>query len=184
MMWPSDVRIVPRAQGTGDGISVFVASSFDGTIEIPEEVVQEQQTLEQDQKYDWATWQATDADTPLRLEAPTAWSSGFTYDQFRNYSIETTEGKRSAASVAVVQTSQYGYWSIQAMRWLDPPAIENPNTTQKIAGRTYMLFYQSDHLHMVAWKERGTLYWVLNTLDNQLSNDLMMGIAKSCKPVK
>jgi hypothetical protein len=47
-----------------------------------------------------------------------------------------------------------------------------------------MLFYQSDHLHMVAWKERGTLYWVLNTLDNQLSNDLMMGIAKSCTPVK
>ena len=70
------------------------------------------------------------------------------------------------------------------MRWLDPPAIENPNTTRKIAGRTYMLFYQGDHLHMVAWKERGTLYWVLNTLDNQLSNDLMMGIAKSCKPVK
>jgi LCP family protein required for cell wall assembly len=184
MMWPSDVRIVPRAKGTSDGISVFVASSFDGTIEIPQEVVLEQQTLEQDQKYDWASWQATDADTPLRLEAPTAWSSGFTYDQFRNYNIDTTEGKRSAASVAVVQTSQYGYWSIQAMRWLDPPAIESPNATQKIAGRKYMLFYQSDHLHMVAWKERGTLYWVLNTLDNQLSNDLMMGIAKSCTPVK
>ena len=108
-------------------------------------------------------------------QAPTAWSSGFTYDQFRNYSIETTEGKRSAASVAVVRTPQYGYWSIQAMRWLDPPAIENPDATQTIGGRTYMLFYQGDHLHMVAWKERGTLYWVLNTLDNQLSNDLHDG---------
>ena len=28
---------------------------------------------------------------------------------------------------------------------------------------------------MMAWKEHGTLYWVLNTLDNQLSNDLMTG---------
>jgi LCP family protein required for cell wall assembly len=184
MLWPSDVRIVPRAHGTTDGITVFVASSFDGVIELPEAVVQEQQTLEEDVKYDWATWQATDAETPLRLQAPTAWSSGFTYDQFRNYNIETTEGKRSAASVAVVQTSQYGFWSIQAMRWLDPPAIENPSAKQRIGGRTYMLFYQSEKLHMVAWKERGTLYWVLNTLDNQLSNDLMMGIAKSCKPVK
>ena len=70
------------------------------------------------------------------------------------------------------------------MRWLDPPAIENPDTTRKIAGRKYMLFYQGEQLHMVAWKERGALYWVLNTLDNQLSSDLMMGIAKSCKPVK
>ena len=47
-----------------------------------------------------------------------------------------------------------------------------------------MLFYQGDHLHMVAWKRNGTLYWVLNTLDNQLSNDVMLGLATSCKPVK
>ncbi len=184
MMWPSDVRIVKRRLGTQDGISVFVASSFDGTIEIPQAVMQQQQTLEKNQKVDWATWQQYDKKTPLKLEAPTAWSSGFTYDEWRNYSIETTDGKHSAASVAVVQTSQYGYWSIQAMRWQDPPAIQNPNTTQTIGGRKFMLFYQGGNLHMVAWKEHGTLYWVLNTLDNQLSNDLMLGLAASCKPVK
>ncbi|HEY5168663.1 MAG TPA: LCP family protein [Thermoleophilia bacterium] len=184
MMWPSDVRIVKRTAGTSDGISVFVASSFDGTIEIPTAVMQQQQTLEKNQKVDWATWQQYDKKTPLKLEAPTAWSSGFTYDEWRNYSVETTDGKRSAASVAVVQTSQYGYWSIQAMRWQDPPAIQNPNSTQTIDGRKFMLFYQGDHLHMVAWKEHGTLYWVLNTLDNQLSNDLMLGLAASCEPVK
>ncbi len=183
MLWPSDVRIVKRTPGSVDGISVFVASSFDGTIEIPLEVVQQQQTLEKNQKVDWTTWQQYDQQTPLRLEAPTAWSYGFTYDEWRNYSLETTEGKHSAASVAVVRTSQYGFWSIQAMRWRDPPAIQNPNTTQTIGGRKFMLFYQSDHLHMVAWREHGTLYWVLNTLDNQLSNDLMLGLAASCKPV-
>ena len=172
----------PAGQTTAS--RVFVASSFDGTINIPQEVVQEQQTLEKNQKVDWATWKAYDAKTPIKLEAPTAWSSGFTYDQWRNYNIETTEGKRSAASVAVVQTAQYGYWSIQAMRWQDPPAIQNPDSTQTIKGRKFMLFYQGDHLHMVAWREHGTLYWVINTLDNQLSNDLMLGLATSCKPVK
>ena len=183
MLWPSDVRIVKRTPGSNDGVSVFVASSFDGTIEIPQEVVQQQQTLEKNQKVDWTTWQQYDQKTPLRLEAPTAWSSGFTYDEWRNYSLEMTGGKHSAASVAVVQTSQYGFWSIQAMRWQDPPAIQNPNTTQTIGGRKFMLFYQGDHLHMVAWRAHGTLYWVLNTLDNQLSNDLMLGLAASCKPV-
>jgi LCP family protein required for cell wall assembly len=184
MMGASDVRVVERVPGGKDGVTVFVASSFDGTLDIPEEEVEEQQTLLKNQKVDWATWQQTDADTPLRLQAPTAWPSGSTYDQFRNYSIRTTEGKNGAASVVVARTPQYGYWSIQAMRWLDPPAIQNPSGKEKSGGRTYLLFYQGARLHMVAWKERGTLYWVLNTLTNQLSNDVMMGLAKSCKPVK
>ena len=184
MLAPSDVRIVERAPGVNDAISVFVASSFDGTIEVPAEQVQAQQTLETDQKYDWDTWLATDAETPLKLQAPTSWSPGMTYDEFRNYSIVTTEGKRSAASVAVVRTPLSAYWSIQAMRWQNPPAIQNPDATRSVGGRKYMLFYQGDHLHMVAWRERGTLYWVLNTIDNELSNDVLLGLAMSCKPVK
>ena len=44
------------------------------------------------------------------------------------------EGKGSRPSVAVVRTPQCGYWSIQAMRWTDPPAIENPSATQRIVG--------------------------------------------------
>jgi hypothetical protein len=86
--------------------------------------------------------------------------------------------------VAVVATPTGGYWSIQTMRWMDPPAIQHPNSTQLIDGQKYMLFFQADHLHMVAWKRNGTLYWVLNTLDNELTNDLMMGLATSFKPVK
>jgi len=184
LLSPADVRIVERAPGTYDGISVFVASSFDGVIDVPEEQVQAQLKLEKNQKYNWETWRSVDQETPLRLQAPTAWLPGMTYDEFRNYFIETTKGKRSSASVAVIRTPLSGYWSIQAMRWQNPPAIANPGATRTIRGRKYMLFYQGDHLHMVAWKERGTLYWVLNTLDNELSNDVMMGIATSCKPVK
>ncbi len=181
---PSDVRIVERRPGTYGGISVFVASSFDGVIDVPEEVIQAQVKLEKNQKYNWETWRAVDQETPLRLQAPTAWLPGMTYDEFRNYFIETTQGKRSSASVAVVRTPLSAYWSIQAMRWQNPPAIADPDARQTVGGRKYMLFYEGEHLHMVAWKERGTLYWVLNTLDNELPNDVMMGIATSCKPVK
>jgi LCP family protein required for cell wall assembly len=184
MLSPARVELVERAPGSNEGLTVFVASSFDGQLDITQEVVQEQQTLQKGVKADWATWKQYDAKTPLKLEAPTAWSSGFTYDEWRDYSIETTDGKHSAASVAVVETPQYGYWCIQAMRWQDPPAVQNPSSTQTIKGRKYMLFYQGDHLHLVAWREHGTLYWVINTLDNQLSNDLMLGLATSCKPVK
>lgn len=184
MLYPANVRIVPRTPGNTDGITVFVASSFTGTIKVPEEVVQEQQTLQKDQKVEWETWRQYDQESPLKLEAPTAWSTGFTYDEWRNYTIETTEGKQSAASVAVVRTPLSGYWCIQAMRWQHPPAIENPSATETIGGRRFMVFYQGDHVHMVAWKEHRTLYWIVNTLDDQLSNDVMLGLAASCKRVK
>jgi hypothetical protein len=184
MLWRSDVRLVDRAPGVADGISVFVTSSFDGTLAVPQDAQQLQQTLQKNQRYDAAAWKAFAAKTPLHLEMPTAWSPGFAYDEFRAYGIKTTEGRRTAAAVAVVSTPMGGYWSIQAMRWMDPPAIQNPNSTRVIAGQPYMLFYQADHLQMVAWKRNGTLYWVVNTLDNQLSNDLMMGLATSFKPVK
>jgi LCP family protein required for cell wall assembly len=184
LLWPSDVRLVERAPGVSDDITVFVASSFSGTITIPEEQLQEQQTLQKNQRYDWSSWRTFDQQTPLHLEAPTAWSPGLTYDEFHPYSVKTTEGKKVAAAVAVINTPMFGYASIQAMRWLDPPAIENPNSVETIKGTKYMLFYQGSHLHMVAWKRRGALYWMLNTLDNELSNDVMMGLATSFKPVK
>jgi hypothetical protein len=184
MFWPSDVRLADRTPGVAEGISVFVTTSFDGTLAVPQEVLQPQQTLQKGQSYDAAAWKAFAAATPLHLEMPTAWSPGFAYNEFRAYGIKTTERKRSAAAVAVVSTPTGGYWSIQAMRWTDPPAIQNPSSTQVIGGQKYMLFYQAAHLHMMAWKRNGTLYWVLNTLDNQLSNDLMTGLATSFKPVK
>jgi LCP family protein required for cell wall assembly len=185
MMWPSDVRLVDRAPGVDtESIRVFVASSFDGTIVLPKVDQQAQQTLEKNVRYDASSWRALDAKTLIHLEMPTVWSSGFTYNEFRSYAIDTTHDKRAAAAVVVVNTPSGGYWSIQAMRWLDPPAIQDPNATQLIAGTRYMLFYQGSHLHMVAWKRRGTLYWVLNTLDNQLTDGFMLSLATSFKPVK
>jgi hypothetical protein len=115
---------------------------------------------------------------------PTKWSSGSTIDQMRHYKIETTSGKNAAAFVAVAAAPQGGFWDIQEMRWLNPPAIQNPTSTQVIGGTEYMYFYQGSALHMVAWKRDKALYWVINTLDNELSNDTMTGIATSFQPVR
>ena len=185
MFSPSALQIVERAPGVADGIEVMVTSSFDGTLDVPEVTAdQPQQTLDKGVRYDAASWKALAQQTPLRLEMPTAWPSGSVYDEFRKYSVPNLEGKGTRAAVAVARTPMGGYWSIQALRWTDPPAIEDPSDVQTIKGEKYMLFYQGDHLHMVAWKRNDTLYWVLNTLSNELSNDVMLGLATSCKPVK
>jgi polyisoprenyl-teichoic acid--peptidoglycan teichoic acid transferase len=144
------------------------------------------------QRYDWSAWRALAQSTSLTLEAPTIWDPSLGYDTagvpFRAYSVETPDKRHVEAAIAVGTVTGPGwgateYWGVQALKWKDPPAIANPNATRTIGGRTYLLFYQDKSLHMVAWQENGATYWVVNTLDNLLTNDLMMALAESCQPV-
>ena len=146
----------------------------------------------QRQGYDWSAWRALARRTPLTLEAPTIWPPGLGYDTasvpFRAYSVETPDRRHVAAAIAVgtVTGAVSGvteYWGVQALGWNDPPAIAHPSAMRTIAGRTYLLFYQGRSLHMVAWREHGATYWVINTLDDELSNHLMLALAESCLPV-
>jgi len=146
----------------------------------------------QRQGYDWSAWRALARRTPLTLEAPTIWPPGLGYDTasvpFRAYSVETPDRRHVAAAIAVgtVTGAVSGvteYWGVQALGWNDPPAIAHPSAMRTIAGRTYLLFYQGRSLHMVAWREHGATYWVINTLDDELPNHLMLALAESCQPV-
>jgi LCP family protein required for cell wall assembly len=183
---PCEVQLHPRAPGTLDGISVVLGPAFAGTVVTPtvQATPEPQQTVQKNVRYDQAGWRTLDAQTPIALRMPTVWSPALGYDEFRAYRITTPDGRKAPAVVVVGTTPQGGYWSVQAMRWLNPPAISDPTATRRVGGKRYMLFYQGEHLHMVAWKGSSTLYWVLNTLDNQLSDDFMMSLATSFKPVK
>ena len=37
-----------------------------------------------------------------------------------------------------------------------------------------MLFADGEHIHMIAWREHRVLYWVINTLLEELSNQQML----------
>ena len=142
--------------------------------------------------HDEAAWRLLARSTSLILEAPTTWAPGLGYDTagvpIRAYSVEAPGGRRVKAAIAV-GTAAGGiwgateYWGVQALAWDDPPAIANPSATRTIGGRTYLLFYQGSSLHMVAWHDKGNTYWIVNTLDNALSNQLIMKLAESCRPV-
>ena len=101
---------------------------------------------------------------------PTAWVPGYSYDwtMSRTYTIPTGHGKRRA-TVVVGTTTSGGYWHIEETRWTDPPAIASPDAVRTVKGVRYLQFYNGTQLHMVAWKIGGTLYWVTNTLDNELA---------------
>jgi LCP family protein required for cell wall assembly len=83
------------------------------------------------------------------------------------------------------QVSGYatGYWAIQETKWADAPVLADTHYTRRIGGRSYDFYYQGAHLHMVVLRAQGATYWVVNTIDDMLSNETMISIAKGLRPV-
>ena len=75
------------------------------------------------------------------------------------------------------------YWGIQQTGWDEPPILSEPTLERTIGGRTYKLFFSGAKLHIVAFEQDGGTYWVVNTLQNKLSNETMLAIAKGLKPL-
>lgn len=179
LLSPARVELTRSTHGFADTIHVVLGMLSARSLQ---EQASASTAIETARRHDWSAWKALGKETPLKLEAPTDWSPGLAYDQFRAYRVRTTDDRRVAAAI-VVGTYGSGSWGVQAMRWTDPPAIADPASVQTVGERSYMLFYQGKHLHMVAWKENGALYWVVNTLEDELPNDLILALATSCRIV-
>ena len=82
----------------------------------------------------------------------------------------------------VYRTGAGEYWGIQETTWTDAPILDGPSVTQMIKGRQYRLFFNGPRLHLVAFEQNGTVYWVVNTLLDRLNNETMLAIAKGLRP--
>ncbi len=104
-------------------------------------------------------------------------------------SLDTTEPTRAyrvgdhGAFRLVYRSGAGEYWGIQQVGWEDPPILDGASVTQTIKGREYALYFVGAKLHMVAFRENGASYWVVNTLLNRLSNETMLAIARGLRPL-
>jgi LCP family protein required for cell wall assembly len=90
---------------------------------------------------------------------------------------------RHAYVVVFKQNTLGGYYDFEGTDWPRPPLIAHPNQQRKIGHKTYMLFTDGSHIHVIAWRQGKMLYWVTNTLLEDLSNQQMLAIARSAKPL-
>jgi hypothetical protein len=74
------------------------------------------------------------------------------------------------------------YYGIDGLDWTDPPLFHNAPTRQ-IGGRTYEFVENGKHYQDIGWIVGKDIYWVSNTLFDDLSNDTMLALAESSSPV-
>jgi hypothetical protein len=74
------------------------------------------------------------------------------------------------------------YFGVQGIQgWSDPPILSNPSETRTIHGREYDIYIDGDRVKMIAWHRGDNTYWISNSLLQVLTNDQMVGIARSAK---
>ncbi len=101
------------------------------------------------------------------------------------FRIRDRAGVRHHGFVEVFQQNPIGgYYDVEGMDWNDPPLIDNPTQTQRIGHRRYILIDDGSHIHVIAWHEGGDLYWVNNTLLEELTNSQMIYIAQSVRRLR
>jgi LCP family protein required for cell wall assembly len=120
---------------------------------------------------------------PFRLEYPLLLeksSSPSTLEPVRAYTI--VKGHKAVRLIYSTNTTG-DYWGIEETNWTDAPVLQEPNFKHRIKGREFDFYYSGPNLHMIVLREHGATYWVVNSLLDKLSNETMLAIAKSLRPL-
>jgi LCP family protein required for cell wall assembly len=121
---------------------------------------------------------------PFRVEYPTMIDRSSRVDpEPPNPRVYTVQGHKMARLVFTTGVNGQ-YWGIQEMNWGGAPALSEKNFIRHFGHRTFEFFYSGSNLHMVVLKENGATYWVVNTLDDALSPETMISIARGLRPLR
>jgi hypothetical protein len=75
------------------------------------------------------------------------------------------------------------YWQIQETNWNSAPILANPTKKLHPRGREIDLYTTGGQIQMAVVRLKGSTYWVVNTILNELSNSTMLAIARSLRPI-
>jgi LCP family protein required for cell wall assembly len=122
---------------------------------------------------------------PFRVMYPRLQTGQSTQQQVRAYTLKDQQNNHHHAYVIVWAQNPLlgGYYDFQASDWLNPPLFAHART-QMIGGRTYELIDDGAHIHVIGWRSGNVLYWLTNTLLEELSNSQMLAIAKSAQALR
>src|SRR6266516_4764733 len=183
---PMTPRFLPYANGAM--LVVVVGKSYQGSLagsspSAPPPRHQAPHTV-RDPSATRSLMQAIRRRLPFRVEYPTVIDRSSRVDpEPPNPRVYTVQGHKMAR--LVFTTGSPGeYWGIQETNWGNAPALTEKNFVRHFGHRTFEFFYSGSHLHMVVLTENRATYWVVNTLDDALSNETMIAIARGLRPLR
>ena len=117
---------------------------------------------------------------PFPVVYPSLQTGPAVWQGIRAYTLEDQQGHPHHAFVEVFQQNIIGgYYDVEGMDWTNPPLVDHPNQEFELGGRHYLVVDDGEHINVIAWREGGVLYWVNNTLLEELTNQQMLNIAQS-----
>jgi polyisoprenyl-teichoic acid--peptidoglycan teichoic acid transferase len=119
---------------------------------------------------------------PFRLEYPTLQTGPAVPQEVHRYTI-VEHGHRHHAYTAVWQQNGLGgYYDVEGLDWVNLPLFAHARS-QQIGGRTYMIVDDGSHIHDIGWRTGKVVYFVSNTLLEDLTNAQMIALARSTQPL-
>jgi polyisoprenyl-teichoic acid--peptidoglycan teichoic acid transferase len=123
-------------------------------------------------------------DVPFPVLYPTLQTGQAEQQQVRAYTLKDEQGRPHHAYVVVWQQNVIGgYYDFEGTDWLGPPLFAH-SRTQVIDGVSYKIVDDGEHIHVIGWVSHKVLYWLTNTLLEELSNSQMLMLAKSAQPLR
>jgi LCP family protein required for cell wall assembly len=127
---------------------------------------------------------------PTRLPSGAAYEESNPYLHIQDprvYHLKDTSGIRRGAyrmTMTVELPDGVHYFGMQGIQgWVDPPILDNPSETRTIHNREYEIFVDGDRVKLIAWHRGDNSYYIANDLLNTLTNDQMVGMARSANVI-
>jgi LCP family protein required for cell wall assembly len=127
---------------------------------------------------------------PARLPAGAGYVESSTYYHVQDprvYHFKDTNGKRHGAYRMTLELGLpdgVHYFGVQGIQgWTDPPILSDPSLTKTIHGRDYEIFVDGDRIKTISWQRGDNVYWISNSLLQALTNDQMVGMARSARVI-
>ncbi len=120
----------------------------------------------------------------MRVLYPALQTGEAQQQQVRSYRLRNENGERRNAYVVVwMQNIIGGYYDLEGTDWTDPPLFDH-SRTETIGGREYKIVDDGEHIHDIGWRQGRDLYWLTNSLLEELTNPQMIRIALSTRVVR
>ena len=180
--------VAPYAKAADNPLTVVaVGTSFDGTLETPAPT-QHAPPRQPPQISDGvgvtlSALRQVRYHGGLQLMVPHAIAEGSTLSTMEGVrSFRPLEHQRTVV-LTFVTPAENVYWQIEETTWNTAPILSDPTDHVTFGGRHFDLYTNNGHIHMIVLRTPNASYWVVNTLLDGLSNETMVAIAKSLRPL-